>query len=297
MRLVSTLAAIAASVLIATTTPVSAESILVSERFNSATLGRDWAYNLYLPDGYETGQLRYPVLYLLHGNAGNENDWAVRGGIQRTADDLISRGEIPPCIIVMPAAGVTWYVDREEKMETALIQDLIPQAEARYRIIGERSARAIAGLSMGGYGALRFALKYPEMFAAAGLMSPAIYVPEPPPTSSARRVPPFQTNGQFDPELWKSLNYPSLLDGFFARNIVMPLYLDSGDDDEFQIEYHAAVLHKLWRDRGWPAEFRVADGVHDYNVWSNTVAEALRFVFGPVRRPELIRSAEAAGHP
>jgi enterochelin esterase-like enzyme len=224
----------------------------------------------------------------LHGNGADQNEWVAKGLIQPTADLLITTGEIPPCLIVMPSAGVSWYVDRQEKMETAIMQDLIPEVGRRYRVIEDRSGRVIGGESMGGYGALRFIMKYPEQFAAAALLSPAAYVPEPPANSSARRVPPFQTDGQFDPEVWKSLNYPSLLNDFLAKNIVVPIYVDSGDDDEFQIEYHAAMVHKIWRDKNWPAEFRVVDGVHNFDVWRNTVRDALRFVFESVRRPELI---------
>jgi enterochelin esterase-like enzyme len=295
MRLVRKLAALAASAVIVTAAfAAEAASQLTSEQFRSSALGRDWIYNVYLPDGYETGQLRYPVLYLLHGNGADQNEWVAKGMVHRTADALIAAGEIPPCIIVMPSAGVTWYVDRQERMETAIIQDLIPEVERRYRAIHDRFGRVIGGESMGGYGSLRFILKYPELFAAAALLSPAAYVPEPPPTSSARRVPPFQTNGQFDPEVWRSLNYPALLDAFMAKNIVVPIYVDSGDDDEFQIEYHAAAVHKIWRDKNWPTEFRVVDGVHNFDVWRNTVREALRFVFETVRRPELVGAGEAA---
>ena len=297
MHLARTLAALAASAVIATAAfAAEAASQLTSEQFRSPALGRDWVYNVYLPDGYETGRLRYPVLYLLHGNAQDQNEW-LRAQAHRAADELITAGEIPSCIIVMPSAGVTWYVDRQERMETAIVQDLIPQVEGRHRIIRDRAARAIGGLSMGGYGSLRFVLKYPELFAAAALMSPAAYVPEPPPTSSARRVPPFQTNGQFDPEVWKSLNYPALLDAFMARNIVVPIWVDSGDDDEFQIEYHAAAVHRIWREKGWPAEFRVVDGSHNFDVWRNTVREALRFVFETVRRPELAGAGELNAAP
>ena len=111
----------------------------------------------------------YPVLYLLHGHGGKLYDWATLGHIQPTADALIARGDIPPAIIVMPDAGTTWYVDRKEKMETAVIQDLVGDVQRTFRVIDARNGRLIAGLSMGGYGALRFVLKYPETFAAAAI--------------------------------------------------------------------------------------------------------------------------------
>jgi enterochelin esterase-like enzyme len=298
MRSTRKLVALAAFVLVATTAFAAEASQLVSERFRSPTLGRDWVYNVYLPDGYETGRLRYPVLYLLHGNAADQNEWVSKGMIHRTADALIAAGEIPPCLIVMPSAGVTWYVDRQERMETAVVEDLIPEVERRYRAIHDRFGRVIGGESMGGYGSLRFILKYPELFAAAALFSPAAYVPEPPPNSAARRVPPFQTDGHFDPEVWTSLNYPALLDDFVAKDILVPIYVDSGDHDDYQIEYHAAMLYKIWRDHNWPAEFRVVEGVHNFGVWRNTAREGIRFVFETARRPEPVGADGDTGtHP
>src|SRR5688572_12778839 len=142
-------------------------SEIVTREIESKALARKWSYNVYLPEGYAGSSLRYPVMYLLHGNNGTLNDWSVRGRIQPTVDELIASGEIPPAIIVMPDAGSTWYVDRKENMETAFVQDLMPDVEARFRTIAARNGRVIGGLSMGGYGSLRFVLKYPEKFAAA----------------------------------------------------------------------------------------------------------------------------------
>ena len=186
---------------------------VVSQKFQSPTLGRDWVYNIYLPDGYDTGKLRHPVMYLLHGNAGDENEWVAKGDAQKTIDRLIADGQMPPAVIVLPSATTTWYVDRKEPMETAFLKDLMPEVERKFRVINDRMGRVIGGVSMGGYGSLRFALKNPEMFAAVALVSPAIYVPEPPETSSARRVGVFGGE-KYDAEVWKSLNYPTLLDAF-----------------------------------------------------------------------------------
>src|SRR5687767_12699755 len=101
-------------------------SEIITREFKSAALGRTWAYEVYLPSGYEKSRLSYPVLYLLHGNGGNRDDWVGKGNIQRTADALIEARDIPAAIIVMPDASVSWFVDRREKMETAVIRDLIP---------------------------------------------------------------------------------------------------------------------------------------------------------------------------
>jgi S-formylglutathione hydrolase FrmB len=265
--------------------------VVVSREFDSPALQRKWTYAVYLPDGYENSNLRYPVLYLLHGHGGGLYDWVNLGHIQQKADALIAHGDIPPTIIVMPDAGSSWYVDRKEKMETAVIHDLVGDAEHAFRAIAARDGRLVAGLSMGGYGALRFALKYPEMFASAALLSPAVYDPEPPPASGARKAGVFGAP-DFDPQVWKELNYPALWDAFLAKKIAVPMYIDSGDDDSLFIEAEATRLYSLLRKNGQPAELRIVDGGHDWQVWESTIGDALQYIFRFSARP-----ATAAGDP
>jgi enterochelin esterase-like enzyme len=259
------------------TLPAFAASSIIAREFDSATLQRKWSYTVYLPSGYERAAQRYPVVYLLHGHAQDRQSWVNSGGIQATADALIAKREIPAVIIVMPDAGTSWYVDRKEKMETALIRDLIPDVEKQFRALSARDGRLIGGLSMGGYGALRFVMKYPEMFAAAALLSPAIYDPEPPESSGARRVGVFGSPN-FDATVWKELNYPSLWEAYRAKNTPVPMYISSGDDDEYFIESDAAKLYALLRKNRQPAELRIVDGAHTWPVWAGTVGDALRYI-------------------
>jgi S-formylglutathione hydrolase FrmB len=277
------------------TLPATA-GIVVTREFDSPALQRKWTYAVYLPDGYDTSTLRYPVLYLLHGHGGDLYDWVNLGHIQQKADELIAHGDIPPALIVMPAAGSTWYVDRKEKMETAVIRDLVGDAERNFRALGVREGRLVAGLSMGGYGALRFVLKYPDMFAAAALLSPAIYDPEPPEASGARKAGVFGAP-DFDPQVWKSLNYPALWDAFLAKKIAVPLYIDSGDDDSLFIEAEATRLYSLLRKNGQPAELRIVDGGHDWHVWESTIGDALRYIFRFSARPATTAPGAAKGAP
>jgi S-formylglutathione hydrolase FrmB len=268
--------------------------VVATREFKSAALVRQWSYAVYLPDGYDTSNLRYPVLYLLHGAGGDLNNWIVLGNIQATADALIAHGEIPPAIIVMPDAGESWYVDRKERMETAVLQDLIPDVERHFRTVPRREGRLIGGLSMGGYGALRFALKYPEMFAAAALLSPAIYDPEPPEHSGARQAAPFVAP-DFDAAVWRSLNYPALWDAYLQKKTPVPMYINSGDDDHLFIEAEAAKLYALLRKNKQPAELRIVDGGHAWPVWESTIGDALRYVFRFATRPVLVESRGSRG--
>lgn len=277
-------------VLLAAAALVAHAGTVESAEFKSAVLGRSWAFNVYLPTGYDpNGPLRYPVLYLLHGNGADRNEWTQKGRIRRTADALIESGEIPPAIIVMPDAGTSWYVDLKEPLESAFFLELIPVIEKNYRALATRDARLIGGLSMGAYGALRYALKYPEKFHAAALLSPAVYAPEPPENSSARTARVFAvpgSDGAFSAEIWKANNYPALFDAFLRKGIKVPMYVNSGDDDEFFIEGQAVQLYELLRKNRQPAELRIVNGRHDWAVWESTAADALRYIFQGVRRPQ-----------
>ena len=259
---------------------------IVEREFRSAALSRNWSYTVYLPTGYESSNLRYPVLYLLHGNGGNRYSWINDGHIQQTADVLIARGDIPPCLIVMPDAGTSWYVDRKENMETAVTEDLIADVEQNWRALSTRTGRLVGGLSMGGYGAMRLSLKYPEMFAAAALLSPAIYNPEPPETSSARRVGVFGSP-DYDPAVWKEYNYPALWDAYIAKKMPVPMYINSGDDDDFFIEHEVAQFYFLLRTNKQPAELRIVDGAHVWTVWESTIGDAMKYIFRYAERPAM----------
>ncbi|MGC7402926.1 alpha/beta hydrolase [Pandoraea pneumonica] len=267
----------------------NASEVLSSEVY-SKNLARPLTYNVYLPTGYESsGKTTYPVLYLLHGNDGVRNDWVVKGHMQSTMDKLISHGDIPPAIVIMPDANTNWYVDLKECMETAFFSDLIPHVEKTYRTITTRDGRLIGGLSMGGYGALRYVLKYPEKFKAAALLSPAIYNPEPPKDSSARFVKVFaepNTGGEYSARVWQANNYPVFFDAFLKKGIKVPMYINSGDDDDFNIESEATRFYELLRANKQPAELRIVDGKHEWPVWSSTLPDALKYIFRDVQRPQ-----------
>ena len=218
------------------------------------------------------------MLYLLHGNRGEARDFTDEAHVRETADDLIRRGEIPPALIVMPDAGSSWYVDRRERMETAFLEDLLPEVERSLPALGSRRGRVIAGVSMGGYGALRFVLERPDLFAAAALLSPAIYVPVPPNFSPARRDGPFGAHG-FDPADWRALNYPSLFDGYLRAGTPVPLYLFSGRDDELDIAGETRTLDALLTKSGQPHELHFLPGGHSWSVWRAALPDALRYVF------------------
>ena len=253
---------------------------VVLETFRSEALGRDYKYTVYLPDSYKKDDKKYPILYLLHGAGGDENEWLAKGGLRETMDAMIARRLIKPMVVIMPGHTAAWWVDgAKEKGETALIKEVMPHAEAKYRIDAVRSNRLIAGLSAGGFGALNLIMKYPQMFAASALLSPAVYDPVPPGHSSAIRQPPFQKDAKFDVDLWKSLNYVSHIEGYKKSGVIVPLYINTGDHDTFSIAFHAATLFERLRLHQPEAiELRVVNGDHEWMVWRDTLADALQFM-------------------
>ena len=261
--------------------PASASTV-ISRSFHSEALGRDWAYTIYLPTGYRHDAARIPVLYLLHGNNGDANDWLTQGHLQTAADALIEHKEMPPVAIVMPQGGTDWYVDRKEKMETAFFGDLLPEIETRYAVATQRSGRMIGGVSMGGFGALRYAMTQPELFCGALLLSPAIYANEPPLGSAARRVGVFGER-QFDPHVWHALNYPAQWERYMSQPYRLPMFIAAGDDD-LAIQADASSLYTHLRLAGNPAALRIIDGGHTWDVWSTLLPAALKYTVGCVKQ-------------
>ena len=258
------------------------------ETLKSEALGRDYKYTIYLPDSYAKDTKRYPVLYLLHGAGGDENEWLAKGGLRETMDAMIARNQIQPMVVVMPGHTQGWWVDgAKDKAETALVKEVMPHAEGKYRIDATRTNRLVAGLSAGGYGALNLAMKYPQQFAATAILSPAIYDPVPPSHSSGVRNHPFQKDGKFDADLWKSLNYPTHLEAYKKSGVIVPLYINSGDHDTFSIALHATTLYERLRLHQPNAiELRIVNGDHEWMVWRDTLGDALQFMSARVAGPK-----------
>lgn len=265
---------------------------VLHESLDSKALGHAYNYTVYLPDDYAKKSAacqRYPVLYLLHGAGGDENDWLVKGGAEATLDRLIKDGKIQPMVVVMPGHRGMWWVDGNgEPAETVLLKELMPTVEEKFHVFNQREGRAVAGLSAGGYATVRLVLRMPELFAAAAALSPAIYQPLPPDDSSARKNPPFQRDGTFDPETWKSLNWPNFIKAYAEQTLRVPLFINSGDHDRFSIALHAAIFFdEMLHIQPDAVEYRVVDGDHKWEVWNETLDDALEYM-----APHLLKPSE-----
>ena len=107
-----------------------------SLKLNSTAMGKEVEYSIYLPADYETSSRSYPVVYLLHGYTDDETGWVQFGEAHLIADQLIQDREVPPMIIVMPDAGVSWYInsyDGEMKFDDFMIKEFIPHIDFTYR--------------------------------------------------------------------------------------------------------------------------------------------------------------------
>ncbi len=248
----------------------------------SAVLARPWNISVYLPAGYNPAR-RYPMMVFLPGNGATSRD-VTQLGIEAAANAEIAAGHMPPAVIVVPELGRSWGLNGAEAMETALMRELLPEARQRWNGLGGRRGLVIGGISAGGFAALRLAMLHPEQFAAAVLLSPAVYVPQPPANSAARRADVFGTPN-FQPEAWTAANYPALMKGMRASGQVLPLFVASGTEDNLGIGAQAVLLSDAWRLAGQPAELLLVPGGHETAVWRQLMPRALAYGFRHTAAP------------
>jgi len=283
--------------LLLTAPAIARAELLWSRSFESETLGRAMPYSVYLPMGYHDprqAETRYPVVYLLHGVGDNERAWPAYGQVERTVDRMLAMDELAPVIIVMPAGRKSWWVNSAEvdgagDYETAVTRDLRRHVETTYRARTDRDGRFVAGLSMGGYGALRLALGHPDLYRAAGAMSSALWMRarpgwSPPPAERMARI--------FD----GSFGTPWNLDRFLTRHPAgliagakawvertgqpLDLYLQAGDDDGFGAHLSTMEFYTLLRDDGFKPELRIDDGGHTWPLWRAALGPLLSWFDG-----------------
>lgn len=206
------------------------------------------------------------VLYLLHGRTDDCTAWTRHSSVERQADGF-------PFMIVMPTGHLSLWRDppKEPGVGSFFREELIPLIEKTFSVIPRREARAVAGLSMGGYGALWLALRWPELFIAASAHSPAV--------DEHARYKVFDRPAALDHLFGKPIAEELTLLGMIARADVamLPrLRVDCGNRDPLLEE--ARMLHRALDDRGIPHEYAERDGAHDWNYWEKNVFHTLRFV-------------------
>lgn len=262
--------------------------VVESQVIKSTALGKDVKYTMYLPPDYENSQRAYPIVYLLHGYGDADDGWVQFGEVNRYADAAIANGDIPPMIIAMPDGGVSWYINSSDgatKYEDFFIKEFMPMIEKNYRVKTEKRYRGIAGLSMGGYGTLIYALKYPELFAAAAPLSAAVFTDE-----DMTSMPKENWDRTFAQLFGRNLSGKDRLTKAFYDNSPLKIvenkskedlskvryWIDCGDDD-FLISANCQ-LNILLTKKGVPHEFRVRDGAHNWTYWRTGITDALHYI-------------------
>lgn len=261
--------------------------VIEKQTIASKLLGRPVSYTVYLPPDYDTSERWYPVVYLLHGFTDDETAWIQFGEVQITADRAIATGTIPPMIIIMPDAGVSWYMNSHDgsiRYEDMFIREFLPSIESEYRIRTEKEFRAVAGLSMGGHGALLYAMKYPDLFSSCAALSAGILSIE-----ELRAMPVERFKRLFDPVLGPDIETSARLAHWKANSPLelaelLPVdelkkvryYFDCGDED-FLYRGNTA-MHVVLRNREIPHEFRMRDGAHSWEYWRTGIGDALKFI-------------------
>lgn len=253
---------------------------LLSLEFQSNLMNREMPYRVIVPVGYnlvDNKEKSYPVIYLLHGLWGHYNDWSNKAKLEKHSFDY-------KYIIVMPEGDNGWYTDsksvKNHNYESYIINELIPEIENKFRVKKERKSRAIAGLSMGGYGALKFGIKYPDKFVLAGSFSGAI---------GAAQIKLEQVKnmkvvhdsikvafGETNDEYRKENDLYNLIENKSAEQIKkLPfIYMDCGNQD-FLIGDNRKFSTLLFTKK-IPHEFRQLPGKHDWKFWDSQVQEFLR---------------------
>ncbi|GAB3337505.1 alpha/beta hydrolase-fold protein [Larkinella ripae] len=255
----------------------------------STILKKDKKFALYLPPGYESSQRAYPVLYLLHGGGDDQTAWIQSGNMQTIVDKAVRDGTLPPMIVVMPDAEMTFYMNNaagKYQYEDYFIRELIPHIEKTYRCRTEKRYRAVAGLSMGGFGALLYALHHPDMFGSCAGLSAAVrtdqQIREMPHQEYLRRyrttMGELKENENRITEFWNQNSILSLVQKMpEAQKKAVRFYLDCGDDDLLLHEGNSQ-LHTLMRNLNIPHEYRVRNGGHSWDYWRSGLPDALAFI-------------------
>ncbi len=261
----------------------SVETVQFQSRLTNATL----PYNVILPPDYRASSAtRYPVLYLLHGFGGHYSDWVTRTNIADYAAQY-------RMIVVMPEGNNGWYTDSAgvatDKYESYILKELIPDVQKRYRTIEARYGRAIAGLSMGGFGALKFGLKSPDTFVFVGSLSGALGVPAATEDDlknlKAISDSVFAVFGPVGSETRKANDIYEIARGLSAARVAsLPyFYLDCGTED-FLVSLNQQFA-ALLREKKIPHQYRELPGEHNWAYWDQQVPEVLQIAAQKMRLP------------
>ncbi len=265
----------------------AAQSRIDCSALKSRILGEIMRYCVLLPASYDAGKdQRYPVLYFLHGLGESEKSLFDTGG-WTLIDDLQEELKIGEFLIVAPEGKNSFYInsaDGKVRYSDFFLREFMPHIERKYRIRQGRAYRGITGVSMGGYGALRFAFAYPQLFGSVSAQSPALMTESPHELNGAgssglpmAKVITSVFGNPINIAHWRQ-NDPFLL----AKNKKAALrnqaiYFNCGDRDQYNFEVGAKKLDRELTEEHVPHEFHLYPGDHSFDYFLDHMAETLQF--------------------
>lgn len=300
--------------------------------FWSQALGTRKRALVWLPPSYGTEPARrYPSVYYLHGMWGSEIDWTSQGRLDITLDSMVAAG-LPEMIVVMPDGDDGWYSTWNRLLDISVCKasfkprpgddteatycvpwphyddyiahDLVSTIDARYRTVAARAQRAIAGLSMGGFGALSMALQYPDVFRAAashsGVVSPMYNGAHPFAGTPSYAATDSAIKASWGDRFWPLVGpvFGNDIAGWQARDpfrrvqqllatnpsLVPAIFLDCGTEDGL-VDQNRALRAELTRV-GHPPQYAEWPGQHDWPYWRVHARESLAWLAQQVTRKE-----------
>ena len=259
--------------------PVAAEVRYAT--FTSPALGREVSYAVDLPPSYASGDRRYPVLYALHGLFENHTFWE-RRGLAGALQALRDKGEVPDFLVIALDGGNSFFVNGPAgRFEDLVTSDVVAHVEKTYRATPGREGRALFGVSMGGYAALRIALERPELFRAAATHSAMLLEKIPTADQGARRGQMAAFNAAFgdpiDPALWSRAD-PLAWAEKADPKAVPGLYFDCGSEDRYGLAEGNQDLDRRLTAHGIAHTFALHPGDHGYAYVLTVLDRSLKFV-------------------
>ena len=251
----------------------------------SKILGHPVPYCVFFPPSYDADkQRKFPILYFLHGLGENAQTLLNAGG-WNIIENLWEQHQIGDFLIVSPAADRSFYVnslDGHVRYEDFFIHEFLPFIETHYRIHAVRHERGVTGISMGGYGALRFAFRYPQLFGSVSAHSAALVAKLPemqassPQQEALSRMLGTAFGDPFDRAYWNRNNPFTLVENG-ARPEGMKIYFDCGTEDQFGFDAGAQTFHELLLAKKISHEFHLYPGGHDWIYFAEHFPASLEF--------------------
>jgi S-formylglutathione hydrolase FrmB len=295
----------------------TSKSRVETRSFTSTALGGDKKYQVYLPRGYDDSTHRFPVAVYLHGLGGNETNWVTHGLLDKAADALDLS-----IIVVMPDGDDSFYVNRAQteryedclkkkppfdgsepaasycvhtaNYEDYITRDLLAQVDGAFRTLTDRRSRGIAGLSMGGFGAMQLAMRHTDLFSAVASHSGMLYL-----LGTSPAAQPSKIKDATALTSWGTQYQPKFHDhvaGIFGSNLdawrehdpsalaarlqpgSLAIMFDCGDHDGFNFQAHAAHLHEVLQASRYEHDYVQLPGSHDWKYWTSRVPVSLKFL-------------------